>query len=346
MVPIWYASMTEVQRAADLPSSLFFDTRLQQVMNQATDAVKELCHRDFEPTVDTRWFRWPQDVAQDPGLLMLGRNELISVTSIVNGDGSTVDLSDCKLIKVGTGDDGPPYSAIEYTGGWTQNADFSGRSIGVTGVYGFKNDETSITTTASNLTGTTVDVADSSGLGVGSLIRIATERLVIRRRGWLTSSNAVAINLPAEESSSSFTVTSGAAFNIGEWLLLGAEQMEVVDIVGNTLFVQRAINGSGLQVHTAVTTVYVNRRLTVHRGVLGTSSVDTASGASVYLFQWPGLVNQQCKAEALQIIQQDAASYGSRSGSGQGEMPMAVRGIPELRNRVMGRYGRFRSGVI
>lgn len=346
MVPLWYASMTEVQRAADIPSSALSDARLRPVMDQATDAVRENCQRDFEPLIDTRWFRWPQDVAQDPGLLRLGRHELISVTGIINGDGSAVDLSGCKLITEGVGDVGPPYNAIDYVGGWTQNANWSARSIGVTGLYGFKDVELSATTTVSNLTGTTVDVADSSELGVGSLIRIATERLVIRRRGWLTASNSVAINLPAEESADSFTVTNGSAFNIGEWVLLGTEQMEIVDIASNTLLVHRAINGSALAVHTAVTTVQVNRRLTVYRAALGTSAVDTLTGATVQLFQWPGLISQQCKAEALQIIQQDSASYGSRAGSGQGEMPLAVRALPELRTRVFGRYGRLRSGAI
>lgn len=347
MVRIWYASLTEVARAADIPSSALFDAALADVLDQATDAVREACHRDFEPTVDTRWFSWPQDITQNPRMLRLGRNELVSVSAITNGDGEAVTVGDVTLIKEGAGDDGPPYNAIINPGGWNQNADVKERSIGITGVYsGCPVNEQAVALTVSNLTGTTVDIDDSSLIGVGSLIRIGTERLVVTRRGWLNSGNLASITLDAEETEDIFTVTDGTDYRVNETLLIESEQMLITDIVDNRLIVQRAYNGSALAAHTAQTVVYVNRRLTVERAVLGTEDTDTASGATVYLYSYPGLVRQLCKAEALQIISQDAASYGSRSGSNQGEMPMAVKALPELRARVVGMYGRFRSGAI
>src|SRR5688500_7507422 len=346
MVPIWYASLTEVQRAADIPSSALYDARVSNVLTQATDSVREACNRDFEPTLATRWFPWPQDQTQSPRRLLLGRNTLISMSAVVNGDGTAMDLADLKLVKVKTGDDGPPYNAIESAIAFCANTQFPSRSIGITGLYGYRNDEWAITTTVSDVSGTTVDVADSSQIGVGSIIRIGDERLVVRRRGWLNSGNAATINIDASESSDFFNVTDGTDYAPGELILIDSEQMEITDVAGNMLIVERAVNGSVLAAHTGVTLVNVNRRLTVQRGVLDTTSVATLSGATVNLFQFPGMVAQLCKGEALQIIAQDLASYGSRAGSGQGEMSMAVRAVPELRSRVIGRYGRLRSGAV
>lgn len=347
MVQIWYASMTEVQRAADVPSSAHFDAHFADVMDQATDAVHQITQRSFAPMLDTRYFPWPQDMSQNPRMLRLGKDELVSVTAAVGGDGNNVSLSNLKLINEDSADDGGPYNCLMNSGGWVGSGTFPERSIGITGVYcGGPLVEQNTADTVSSLSGSTVDISDSSRVEVGSVIRIADERLVVSRRGWLQSNNAASITIDDEETSDMFAVTSGAAFHVNEWILIDSEQMLITDIVGNNLIVLRAYNGSQLAQHTGVTAVYVNRRLTVERGALGTTAVDTGSGADVLLFKFPPLVRQLCKAEALTIMQQDAASYASRSGSGQGEIPMAVRALPDLRERVKGLYGRMRSGAV
>lgn len=342
MVPIWYVTLSDVLRAADIPSSAHFAMRVSDVLTESVDAVHELCKRVFYPEIATREFPWPQQNPRgDSKSLALGYNELINVTTVTNGDGQSYAASGFSLSKEGGDDDGPPYNVLT-----ADNIAFTTGNVGVLGLYGYRNDETAVTTTASGLSGTSVDVSDSSRLGVGSLIRIADERLVITRMGWLLSSNATAITLEALDADDSFDVTDGTAFNIGEMILIGAERMLIVDIVDDTLHVQRAVDGTVLAAHAAVTAVRVNRRLTVERAVLGTQSTDTAQGASVLLFRFPGLVRQLHKAEALQIIQQDAASYGTTSGSQQNEFQMSTRAMADLRQRCLQAHGRLRSGAV
>lgn len=348
MVPIWYASLGEVKRAADIPSSAFYDARLIEAMDEGKDAVASLCQRSVEPTIQTVTFAWPQDMTQDARMLHLGRHQLISITAVIDGDGSTLDNADLRLIKEGSADDGPPYSAIMNANGWTSNSLFPNVSIRVLGLYGDKLDERLVTTTASDLSSTVVDVTDSSRIDVGSVIRIATERLVVTSKGWLNSGSTAPVTLDAEEHSDRFTVTSGGAFHIGEAITIESEEMLITKIIGNQLIVTRATNGSGIAAHTAVTAVFVDRRLAVERAVLGTAAVDTPAGADVLLHQFPALLRQLHKAEVLNIIQQDAAAYGSRSGSGQGEIPLAERALERLRERVKQAYGYrpVRSGAV
>jgi hypothetical protein len=339
MVPIWYASFTEVKRAADVPSSALYDALLADAMDEGKDAVIGLCQRSFEPEIKTVTFPWPQDMTQDIRMLRLGKHSLISLITVTDGDGSTLDNANLRLIKEGSATDAPPYSAVMNSNGWTTNGTFPDISVGILGLYGYDLNERSATTTVSMLSGTTVDVSNSSSVDVGALIRIGTERLVVLSKGWLNSGNSAAVTLDAEESSDRFTVTSGAAFNVGESITIESEEMVITKITGNQLVVKRATNGSALSAHTAVTAVYVDRRLSVERAVLGTTATDTAAGAVVLVHKFPGLVRQLHKAETLYLIQQDSAAYGTRSGSGQGEVPMTERAIEALRVRVREAYG-------
>jgi hypothetical protein len=340
MVPIWYASLGEVKRAADIASSALYDARLSDVLTEATDAVRSLCNRSFEPVIQTVVYQWPQDMTQDSRMLWLGQHQFISISEVIDGDGQILNLANLKLFVFGSEDGGqPPYNALWNENGWTANSRFPNRSLTVTGTVGYQVSETVVATTVTTLSGTTVDVSDGSQIAQGSLIRIGNERLVVRDKGWINSGNSAAITLDAEEFSDRFTVTSGGAFHVGESITIESEEMRITKITGNQLIVQRATNGSAISAHVAVTLLYVDRRLTVERSVLGSTAVNTISGADVLVFGFPGLVRQLCRAEALNIINQDAAAYGSRSGSGQGEIPLTERALELLRKRVLSAHG-------
>lgn len=339
MVPIWYASFTEVKRAADIPSSALYDARLMEAMDEGKDAVVGLCQRSFEPEIKTVTFPWPQDMTQDARLLRLGRHQLISLMTVTDGDGSTLNNNNLRLIKEGSANATPPYSAVMNANGWVANGTYPAISVSILGLYGYDLNERSVTTTTSMLSDNAVDVSNSSSIEVGALIRIGTERLVVLGKGWMNSGNSASVTLDAEESSDRFTVTSGNAFNVGESITIDSEEMLITKVVGNQLIVSRATNGSALAAHTAVTAIYVDRRLSVERAVLGTTATDTPSGAVVLVHKFPGLVRQLHKAETLYLIQQDAAAYGSRSGSGQGETQMSESALNSLRERVKQAYG-------
>ena len=348
MVSIWYASFTEVKNAADVPSSALYNARLAGAMDEGKDAVLGLCQRTFEPEIKTVSFPWPQDWTQDARLLRLGQHSLISLISVVDGDGLTLNLADLQLIRTGSPTPGPPYSAVMNKNGWTTNGLFPDLSVAITGVYGYDLNEVAAATTVGALSGVSVDINNSSGVDIGAVIRIGNERLVVQDKGWINSGNSAAVTLDAEMHSDRFTVTRGSAFNVGESITIESEEMLITKITGNQLIVQRATNGSALSAHTAVTAVYVDRHLMVARAVLGTAAVDTPSPATVYVHQFPGLVRQLHKAETLNIIQQDAASYGARSGSQQSEIRASQRSLEDLRTRVQTAHGYrpVRSGAI
>jgi hypothetical protein len=343
MVTIWYSPLTGVKRAADIPTSANLDSTIADAMDEATDAVHELCRRVFYPTLDTRYFAWPPHGTQSARVVELNENEMISVVSVTNGDGSVISGSHVSLGNPVIS--GAPYSRLYIDSAFTQASTFPDLSLAVLGVYGFQIQERIVATTTGQLAGTTVNISDSSRIGVGSLLRIADERIVVTAMGWLDSANLVVINLTADETADSFAVTNGALFFPGEELLIGSEKMRINYVVGNTLYVERAIDGTTLAVH-ATATLYVNRKLTVERAVLGTTAVDTALGASVYLFRFPGLVRQLHRAETLNILQQDIASYGRSSGSGEGETALTTDGLADLRKRCFHRYGRWLSGAV
>src|SRR5882762_10294767 len=345
MVTIWYASMEDVKRAADISSSAGKDAEVMQALDESSDAVEKLCRRVFYPTVATRQFPWPQDWTQNARILELGKNELISVSSVVNGDGQTVAPSSISLHPADTG---PPYSTVLNTDAFLAATAFPlamGASITVSGTYGHKINEQSVATTTTNLSGTTVTVNNSSKLGIGSLIRIGNERLVITAKGWTDSLNAVPITLTNLSSDDTFTVTSGASYFIGEMLLIESERMIIRDIVGNKLIVKRAVDGTVLNAHTTITLVNVARLLTVERAVLGTTAIDTPSPTAVQLFVFPPLVRRLARAEALNALQQDSASYAHMAGSTSDRAtPMNIHALDELRIRVQLAHGRFLTG--
>lgn len=344
MTRICYTSMTDVKHAADIPSGVDMDGDIQRAMEEGTASVEEQLRRYFYPILTTRYFQWPPSDTQSSQLLRLGKHGLITKTGmvLVNGDGSTINNTRLHLAPARYG---PPFTKIQFDGAFASNGTFPDKSIQITGLFGYRDEETLVTASTTQLTGTTVEVGNASRIGVGSLIRIGTERLVVTAKGgWINSGNLAAITLADKNSADTFTVTNGSFFHVGEEILIGSEVMQVQRIAVNTLTVKRAVDGSALQTHTATATVFVDRRLTVERAVLGTTAADTASGADVYLFRFPALVAQLCRAEVLTILGFDQAAYAVSSGSDDAKVRHSTKPIENLRKRCFEAHGRLLVG--
>jgi len=352
MTTPWYATREEIKAELDVKETARSNARIDRALADATEAVDGLTHRVFYPQLDTRKFDWPPRAGATPWILRLNSNELISVTSLTSGGVTIADGG--FLLRRADDRAEPPYTRIEINLGG--DAAFGGgdtyqQDIVVTGLFGYRNDETAVGATAEALdaveTGVDVDAATSAAVGVGSLLRIDTERVIVTGRSMLDTGQTLGTDLTNQNNNVTVTVGSGAAFAAGEMILIDGERMLVDEIAGNTLLVRRAWDGSPIAPHTTGAKLYAPRTLTVQRGALGTTAATHLTAAPVYRWDPPGPVRQLCVAEALTDLLQGRSGYARTAGSGEGEREVTARGLKDLQERVYGselaRKARMRS---
>ncbi|MET9012329.1 hypothetical protein ABZX74_15625 [Streptomyces olivaceoviridis] len=340
----WYATREEIKAELDVKETARSNARIDRALADATEAIHGLLHRRFYPTVATRYFDWPSSQYRPSWRVWLDDSELISLTSVTSG-GVTIPLDDVLLEPNRSG---PPYTRLELNIGtsaaWGGGSTYQ-RDITITGLWGYRNDETTLGVTAEALdaseTSIDVDAATSAAVGVGSLLRIDSERVIVTGRTQLDTGQTLGgAGLTNINNSVTVTVQSGGAFAAGETILIDGERMRVDDIAGNTLVVTRAWDGSTIAAHAAGAAIYAPRALTVERGALGTTAATHALGAAVILWVPPGPVRQLCIAEALTDLLQGRSGYARTAGSGENERETSGRGLADLRARVYTSHGR------
>jgi hypothetical protein len=344
----WFATREDVMRALDVKLTARNTRQIDRALESASRDVESLCHRTFAPTTATKSFDYPGSQYARPWRLWLDANDLISVTTLTSG-GTTIAASDYFLEP---NQYGPPYSRIEID--LDSSASFSSgdthqRAIVVTGLWGYKNDETTVgalTAAVATTTATTVSVnaAASAELGVGSVLRIDSERLLVTGRTMAdTTQNVGGSGLTAQANSVTLAVSDGTAFAVDEILLIESERVLVVDIAGNNLTVIRAWDGTVLAAHAAGVDIYAPRSLTVTRGALGTTAATHSSGASVVRWDPPGLVRDLVIAEAENRITNEQAGYARTRRTGENrsnDQALTARDLPALREQVYNAHGR------
>lgn len=344
MTTPWLATREEIKAELDVKETARSNARIDRALADATDAVHGLCHRIFYPVVATRYFDWPNGQYARPWRLWLDANELISVTTLTSG-GTTIAASDY-FLEPNTY--GPPYNRIEID--LDSSAAFGGgdthqRDIGIAGVWaGCPLVEPLAGATVEALdtteTGIDVDAATSAAVGVGSLLRIDSERVIVTSRTQLDTGQNLGGNLTASNNNVSVSVSDGTGYAVDEVILIDSEKMRVDEIAGNTLTVTRAWDGTTLAAHTSGADIYAPRTLTVARGALGTTAATHSTSATVYRWDAPGPARQLCIAEALNDLLQGRSGYARTAGSGESEREVTGRGIGDLRKRVYVSHGR------
>ncbi len=342
---VWYATMEAVTGAIDIAETARNSVQIRRAVASSSRLIDgtrqgEGClHRRFYPEVATRYF---DSVNSDPlWTLLLGRHELVSATSVVSG-ATTIASSDYILQPT---NEGPPFDQIDLKtsvyGAWPGGE--NQRGIAVTGVWaGCRLDETAggaLAAAITDTTGTTVAVTDSASVGVGSLVRVDNERMIVTNKSQITTGQSLQTPMTAAMNNQACAVSNGAAFTIGEVILADAEKMRVVDIAGNTLVVLRAWDGSALAAHTG-STIYARRSLTVERGVLGTTAATHSGAAPIFVHVVPAPVEALCVAESVNTIQQELGAYGRSSGAGESASIVAMGGLQAIRDEAEKTYGR------
>lgn len=345
---VWYCTREDVRSETDSKSTARDNARIDRAVEASSRSVDALCHRTFWPETLTRVFDWPDRDGAESCRLWLDQHDLASATAITSG-GETVAATDYFLRP----DDGPPYTHVEIdlasTAAWG-GGDTHQRDVSITGVWAYNTDESTATTTTAAVTtttATTVDVADSGAVGVGSILRINNERMIVTAKTMVDTTVNVdaADSLTASAADVSITVsTLTNAPIVGETILVDSERMLVVDLAGSVLTVKRAHDGSVLAAHSASADIYAPRRCTVTRGALGTTAATHTSGATVYTHRVPPLIRALCVAEAVAQLQQGSAGWATQVGSGDDtggtKKVTPGAGLPALRRQVYNAYAR------
>lgn len=335
MVRIAYATRERVKRALDSAQTARTDAQVDSAIFAATDSIHGLCHRTFYPEVKTVTFDWPNRVQRARSWrLWLDANELISVDSFTSG-GVGIPVGNLLLYP----NSGPPYNRVEISLA-SSSALSAGstyqQSAAITGLYGYANDEAAagVLAEALDASETAVDVTDSAAIGIGQLIRIGTERMVVTGKRSLTTGQTVQTPLTAQANNTTVAVDDGTVFAVGEVILVDAERMLILDVAGNTLIVKRAWDGTVLAAHTG-STVYASRTLLVERGVLGTTAATHDTAAPVVRWVPPPLIESLAVAEALVTLGCEQAGYASQTRSGDSARSVTIT-LDDIRERVYG----------
>lgn len=326
--------------ALDISPSARNNARLAQNINAASRAVEGITHRVFYPEIATRKFRAPVI-----SKLWLNQHELITSLDLISGDVTLVENTDFFLEPQASG---PPYNAVDLNtgadGAWNWDSTPQ-QSISIRGLWGYNLETAPVGDLVSSINDsvTTLDVTRSPG--VGSLLTIGTERLIVTDCTWLSSGQALQASLAAQANVVSVSVTDGTAFVANEVILIDSERMLVTDVAGNALTVKRAVEGSVLAAHTTGT-IYVPRRLSVSRGVLGTTAASHTAGDDITRHVYPGLIVELTIAIALTYFEQGKSGYAREVGAGDNRREASGRGVRDITAeaiRTYGRQGRMRS---
>ena len=340
----WYATREQVKRALDVAETARNNQQVDRAIAAASRSVEAQTHRKFYPYDGIRYFGFrPWRDASSSWRMWTNGDEIVSVSSLVVG-GTTVSSSDYFLEPVNSG---PPYQSVEMD--LSSNSVFASgdtwqRAVAVTGTFGFWDEQEAVGTLSSNLDADVTDTAtitwtDPTDVGVGSILKIDSERVIVSEMSFIDSTqNASA--LTAANSDVTVTVSDGTGFFVGEVVRVDSERMLVVDTGATTITVKRAWDGSVLAAHSLNADIYAKTGVTLARAQLGSVLAAHTTSDVVYRYVVPAGINDLCIAEALAQLEQDKSAWGRNSGAGESEMSGFGRGLFGLRKAVYAEYGR------
>lgn len=341
-----YVTREQLAAALDVSPTGPEAAQLDRAVDAGSRSVETLCRRVFWPRVATRTFDWPAPGITTPAYrLYLDEDELADAPTAITAGGVTIATGDALP---GPDDTGPPYgwldlsqaSSAAYSAGntWQQ-------AIAITGTFAGAAVRTrtvgELSAAAdSSTTGLQVDAAAAAAVGLGDLLLLGTERVLVTGRTWVDTS----VNVTLTDDSADQTFTAADVVE-GERLLVGGERMLAVDVAGTSVTVRRAVDGTTLAAHTAAD-LYASRSLIVERGYGGTTAAAHSDEADVAVHVWPALVVELALAEALVAKVQQGGAYARPQGSGSGTRQVASGTLDDVRARCAAEHRRYRDAAI
>lgn len=322
-----YCTREDVKRATDIKEAARVNWQIDRAIQSAARNIEGHLHRVFYPIDATRYFDWPNFQYAYPWRLWLDQYELAAIPTQVTTGGQSIPLSACNFEPV---NEGPPFKYLElrrdlpYSFGVGQTPQ---RDIAITGTWGFWLAMDPAGTLAAQITSTsatTAIVSDGSLVGVGQILIVDSERMLISDRssndtGQTNLSGATTANV----ADNAIGVTDGTQIHVDEVVQIDSERMLVVDVTGNTVTVKRAWDGTVLTTHATAARIFAFRTLTVMRGQFGTAAATHLNAAPASVWRIPSLIRDLGIAEASQRVIQEIGGYSDP----QGEGATAVHGL-------------------
>lgn len=347
-------------RATDIPITQDMIARVDPALESAALAVDTLCHRRFYNVLETVYYDWPNYQRSVPWRIWFYERELADVTTIVpvlktGVAGGTQAGTVIPNSAVFWGDPeypGAPYTQLQLDRSQSYafgNSATPQRDVSLLAQHGYWDLQVPAGTLAATITdtsSTSATVSDSTKVGVGDVLIVDSERMLVRDSTWVATGQTQS-GLGCTTASSAdnlLTVGSGAALAAGEVLQLDGEQMLAQTITGNVATVIRAYNGTVLATHSNAS-VYAPRLLTITRGDFGSTAATHTNGVTVTVQMIPPTVQEMAVAEALNRIYQETSAYARALGAGQG-LVVPGGGLADVRDRcytAVGRKARYRG---
>lgn len=338
-----YVTRERVQLTLDQADTFRSNSSIDRAIASASRDVEGVTHRYFYPTLATRYpDPWRQIRG---GILWLDSNvyEMAAVTSLVVDSVTWTVSTDYYLDP----EDGPPYTSIRIPRTSSKAWPSDERSIVVTGQVGasVRTKAAGTLSTSMNSSVTSMVVSDASLVGVGDLVTLDSERVVVTDKALSTTGTTISAGMTAVMSETTVSVADGTAVHAGETVTVDSERLFVESIAGNSLTVKRATQGSVLAAHTSGATVYAPRTCTVERACTGTTAAAHSSAITVYVNDPDSLVKELALAFALNNLEQGKSAYARTTGSGESESESAGRGVKQILEDCLARHGRIRIGA-
>lgn len=339
----WYVTREELKRVLSSTTSARDLHEVDEACDAGSRSVDSLTLREFYPWYGTKYIDWPVPYS---GAISyrLEIPDLIELTTMVSG-GVTIAEPDRLLYPDSAPTAGRPYQWLELNRSGTAYLTTDGtaqRSVALTGAWGWPGRYLTATALDTSLTDSagTVTVTSSVRTGVGALLRVDSECLIVSGSTLATTGATISADLDASLGDTTAPVSDGALFTTGETIVIDGETLYVDAVAGNTLVVKRGHDGSTLAAHTSGAIVYAPRLLSVERGALGTTAAAHADNAVVTLWQAPADVRRLARAEALAQMGQEGALYARTAGGGENARETRDVGLRRLRDDVFTAYGR------
>lgn len=336
-----YVAREAVKVALELASPSY-DDAVDLAIAQASDKIDGQLRRTFYPTYDTRYFDYPNDQLANTGELWLEEDEVTEVLSLSSG-GQVISPANYFLYSTS------PFDRISLnrsssssftTGNTYQN------NIAVTGTFGYTDAEKFATTltVAINTSVTLATITNGATVGVGQLIRVGSERMLVTGKKLVNSGQTSLVELDQMASQTIIPVTDGTAFNAGEEIYIDGESMTILMVKGNDLIVKRST--TWLEGHLINSPIYVARQLELIRAATGTTAGSAGIAAEVYVLTPPSLIQQLCMAEAVTTYLQTDTGYARSLGSGSSDGKPSGAGLDELWKAAKATFKRYLTGAV
>lgn len=333
------ASREGLALALDRGLNVYSIEGLDRALWAATDTIEERFERVFWPQSGTYTFDVPVDdsgTSTPSWRLWLDPHDLISATAVTVGG---VTVSGYQLRPDNRINRPASWIELDRTGSSSfYSGSASQRRVAVSGLWGWWDESRAagalagggVLASNSVLDLATAPAIGTAQVGVGHLIKVGSERMVVEDRLLVDTGENLGADLAATVSASiptSITVGDGTDYAAGEMITVDGEAMLIQRVLSNTLFVRRGYAGTPVAAHVTGADIYAYRRLSVYRGAGGTVAADHAASAAVTRWQAPYALEALCIAIAQETAVQEGAAYARTIGDGENEREMRAGGL-------------------